>query len=54
MPLGVDRGRAVRFFGGGGGEFAYVLKIKGLKMNAPTWTDSGNPILDDDRAAVKK
>ena len=24
-------------------QFAYVLKITGLKMNAPTWTKSGNP-----------
>ena len=23
--------------------YAYVLKISGLKMNPPTWTDSGNP-----------
>jgi alpha-L-fucosidase len=26
-------------------EYAYVLKITGLKMNAPTWTDTGNPIM---------
>ena len=25
------------------GKYAYVLKITGLKMNAPTWTKSGNP-----------
>ena len=25
-------------------DFAYTLKIAGLKMNLPTWTDSGNPI----------
>ena len=25
------------------GRYAYVLKITGLKMNAPTWTASGNP-----------
>jgi alpha-L-fucosidase len=24
-------------------KYAYVLKITGLKMNAPTWTVSGNP-----------
>ena len=24
-------------------KYAYVLKITGLKMNPPTWTDSGNP-----------
>jgi alpha-L-fucosidase len=24
-------------------EYAYVLKITGLKTNPPTWTDSGNP-----------
>lgn len=25
------------------GKYAYVLKITGLKMNPPTWTQSGNP-----------
>jgi hypothetical protein len=25
------------------GKYAYVLKITGLKLNPPTWTDSGNP-----------
>lgn len=29
------------------GKYAYVLKITGLKMNPPTWTDSGNPILQN-------
>jgi alpha-L-fucosidase len=24
-------------------KYAYVLKINGLKLNPPTWTDSGNP-----------
>jgi hypothetical protein len=24
-------------------KYACVLKITGLKMNPPTWTDSGNP-----------
>jgi hypothetical protein len=24
-------------------KYAYVLKITGLKLNPPTWTDSGNP-----------
>lgn len=24
-------------------KYAYVLKITGLKMNPPVWTDSGNP-----------
>jgi alpha-L-fucosidase len=24
-------------------QYGYVLKITGLKMNPPTWTDSGNP-----------
>jgi len=24
--------------------YAYVLKITGFKMNAPTWTESGNPM----------
>jgi len=27
------------------GESAYVLKISGLKMNAPTWTASGDPMV---------
>lgn len=27
-------------------EHAYVLKISGLSTNAPTWTSTGNPILD--------
>jgi alpha-L-fucosidase len=27
-------------------DVAYTLKITGLKMNAPTWTASGNPIAD--------
>lgn len=27
-------------------ENAYVLKITGLKMNPPTWTQSGNPIVE--------
>ena len=26
-------------------KYAYVLKITGLKMNSPTWTESGNPQL---------
>jgi len=26
-------------------KYAYVLKITGLKMNPPTWTKLGNPIL---------
>ena len=26
-------------------KYAYVLKMTGLKMNPPTWTKSGNPIL---------
>ena len=26
-------------------KYAYVLKITGLKMNPPTWTESGNPQL---------
>ena len=28
-------------------EYAYVLKITGLKMNPPTWTESGNPLPDN-------
>jgi len=27
------------------GKYAYTLKITGLKMNPPTWTESGNPQL---------
>jgi alpha-L-fucosidase len=27
-------------------EHAYVIKISGLTMNAPSWTTTGNPILD--------
>ena len=27
------------------GKYAYVLKITGLKINPPTWTESGNPQL---------
>ncbi len=26
-------------------EHAYVLKITGLQLNAPTWTESGNPVM---------
>ena len=29
------------------GPYAFVLKITGLKMNAPTWTKSGNPVFGD-------
>ena len=28
-------------------KYAYVLKITGLKMNPPTWTESGNPQIAD-------
>jgi alpha-L-fucosidase len=27
------------------GKYAYTLKLTGLKMNPPTWTESGNPQL---------
>lgn len=27
-------------------DIAYTLKIMGMKTNAPTWTDSGNPVAD--------
>ncbi len=30
-------------------ENAYTLKITGLKMNAPTWITSGNPIIDEQK-----
>lgn len=29
------------------GDYAYTLKITGLKMNPPTWTASGNPMMDN-------
>ncbi len=27
-------------------DIAYTLKISGLKMNPPTWTKSGNPVMN--------
>jgi hypothetical protein len=26
-------------------DYAYVLKITGMEMNAPTWTETGNPMM---------
>jgi len=34
--------------------YAYVLKITGLKMNPPTWTESGNPQLPPGEPSVAK
>ena len=39
-----ERGLKVMLLGPAPGKYAWVLKIAGLKMNLPTWTDSGNPI----------
>ena len=35
-------------------DFAYTLKITGLKMNAPTWTVSGNPMIADVEGSFNK
>ena len=39
-----ENGLKVKLSGLEPGKYASVLKITGLKMNPPTWTDSGNPI----------
>ena len=45
LPFSRDKyGLKVKLSGLALGKYACVLKITGLKMNLPTWTDSGNPI----------
>ncbi|MEO5998072.1 MAG: alpha-L-fucosidase [Chitinophagaceae bacterium] len=33
-------------------EYAYTLKITGLKINPPTWTKSGNPVINEGTKAT--
>jgi len=35
-------------------QYAFVLKLTGLKMNPPTWTQSGNPQIASSTPPLEK